>query len=778
MPPSTKENEIIPATSETAARPTSTLAGDAIKHQPVALEVPVSVNGARTIEGSDKREPFSETTKTVLVFGNGAVIRLTSSVAPGQLLFLTNEKTKKEVVCQVVKSKNYRNVSGYVELEFTEPVVGFWGMRFPGDRVGPQPVPPAPVAVRPAAVSGSLVPPRPSAPRAEESAGNIAPSIVPVKPAFPAPVSRDAQPKLSDGKFVVPAAPRVETSAPPKAEAPAVPKPVRPLPSDSIVPPPLDSTALLSATPVVNLTPAQPTAPAVSPFDSPRASESQASILEPPSAGSSSTLMASSFSAVPEGKPETPAVLPPPVASDPETEALKQHTSRLQQQLSSLLPTETAPTLPANLVHETPASLLVEKKEISDAPPWVSGIAKAPEPSPSKLAEPAVTPGVVLPSSPDEEELKIPAWLEPLARNASAPSSTQELILREKARRLAEQDITEEITDEPAASVEEQPVVEMPLPSFGDELPIDEERSNGESPSRSSGKGQLFAAIAAGILIVAAAGWWYMNQQSGALHASAAPASKVQAPAVSSPAESLQPQSLGKTAPQTNLPAQTNSAEQSASSAQINSATPSTPAANPLSVARNGTSTAPARNSQPSSNPANSGTVVATSASERPVAEQVKKPILGQVHLATPNVAKRRTAQNGAEADAGLALGNDQPESNAETLNTGLVGGNNQPAAPEAPLPVGGDVKQAKLISSVPPSYPALAKIQHVSGSVLIDALIDANGRVTAMKIVSGPSLLHQAAMDALRQWKYQPAMLDGKATPMHLTVTIQFRLQ
>jgi protein TonB len=46
------------------------------------------------------------------------------------------------------------------------------------------------------------------------------------------------------------------------------------------------------------------------------------------------------------------------------------------------------------------------------------------------------------------------------------------------------------------------------------------------------------------------------------------------------------------------------------------------------------------------------------------------------------------------------------------------------------------------------------------------------------MKIVSGPTLLHQAAMDALKQWKYRPAMLDGKAVPMHLTVTLQFRLQ
>jgi TonB family protein len=97
----------------------------------VALEVPVSVNGARAVAGSNKREPFSEATKTVLIFGHGAVLRLSSAVAPGQLLFLTNDKTKKEVVCQVVNSKNYSGMSGYVELEFTEPVSGFWGMRFP-----------------------------------------------------------------------------------------------------------------------------------------------------------------------------------------------------------------------------------------------------------------------------------------------------------------------------------------------------------------------------------------------------------------------------------------------------------------------------------------------------------------------------------------------------------------------------------------------------------------------------------------------------------------------
>src|ERR1700719_4022116 len=143
MPPSSKENTVltapweIPAASSAPPVPRHENTATASRPQPVALEVPVTVNGARAVEGSDKREPFSETTKTVLVFGNGAVIRLGSPVAAGQLLFLTNEKTKREVVCQVVKSKNYRSVSGYVELEFTQPVLGFWGMRFPGERNTP-----------------------------------------------------------------------------------------------------------------------------------------------------------------------------------------------------------------------------------------------------------------------------------------------------------------------------------------------------------------------------------------------------------------------------------------------------------------------------------------------------------------------------------------------------------------------------------------------------------------------------------------------------------------
>jgi protein TonB len=71
-----------------------------------------------------------------------------------------------------------------------------------------------------------------------------------------------------------------------------------------------------------------------------------------------------------------------------------------------------------------------------------------------------------------------------------------------------------------------------------------------------------------------------------------------------------------------------------------------------------------------------------------------------------------------------------------------------------------------------------MAKTQRITGAVTIDALIDATGHVASMAIVSGPALLQESAKDALSHWKYAPAQLHGKPVPMHIKVTIQFKLQ
>jgi hypothetical protein len=96
--------------------------GEPSHRRPVCIEVPVSVHGDR----------LSEPTRTVIVFSDGAVLRLGTPVNPGQLVFLTNEHTKESIVCRVVASKTYPNVAGFIELAFTRPSPAFWGIRFPG----------------------------------------------------------------------------------------------------------------------------------------------------------------------------------------------------------------------------------------------------------------------------------------------------------------------------------------------------------------------------------------------------------------------------------------------------------------------------------------------------------------------------------------------------------------------------------------------------------------------------------------------------------------------
>ncbi|HEV2617150.1 MAG TPA: TonB family protein [Candidatus Acidoferrales bacterium] len=98
-----------------------------------------------------------------------------------------------------------------------------------------------------------------------------------------------------------------------------------------------------------------------------------------------------------------------------------------------------------------------------------------------------------------------------------------------------------------------------------------------------------------------------------------------------------------------------------------------------------------------------------------------------------------------------------------------------------APIPAapvkGGNVQPPKLLSSVAPTYPQLAATNHVEGEVKIQAEISASGRVISTKVISGPILLRTAATNAVRQWKYSPAKLDGKAITMQYDVTVRFRL-
>jgi protein TonB len=98
-------------------------------------------------------------------------------------------------------------------------------------------------------------------------------------------------------------------------------------------------------------------------------------------------------------------------------------------------------------------------------------------------------------------------------------------------------------------------------------------------------------------------------------------------------------------------------------------------------------------------------------------------------------------------------------------------------AEPKVPLRVGGSVKPPRILQRVDPDYPILALNAQIQGNVVISAIIDAQGNVVQMKVVSGHVLLIEAAMNALKKWKFEPTIFDGEPVPLSWDVTITFRL-
>jgi TonB family protein len=111
----------------------------------------------------------------------------------------------------------------------------------------------------------------------------------------------------------------------------------------------------------------------------------------------------------------------------------------------------------------------------------------------------------------------------------------------------------------------------------------------------------------------------------------------------------------------------------------------------------------------------------------------------------------------------------------------GVVGG--LPEAPppppsQAPVRVGGTIKQPVKTRDVKPIYPAIAHSAGVQGVVIIEATIGPNGKVQDARVLRSIPLLDQAALEAVRQWEFTPTLLNGLPVPIIMTVTVPFALQ
>jgi protein TonB len=86
-------------------------------------------------------------------------------------------------------------------------------------------------------------------------------------------------------------------------------------------------------------------------------------------------------------------------------------------------------------------------------------------------------------------------------------------------------------------------------------------------------------------------------------------------------------------------------------------------------------------------------------------------------------------------------------------------------------------VAQGMLVQRTTPNYPSIAKTARVAGTVVLEATIAKNGTIASVKAVSGPEMLRQAAVDAVRSWRYKPYLLDNQPIEMQTTVNVVFSL-
>jgi TonB family protein len=160
----------------------------------------------------------------------------------------------------------------------------------------------------------------------------------------------------------------------------------------------------------------------------------------------------------------------------------------------------------------------------------------------------------------------------------------------------------------------------------------------------------------------------------------------------------------------------------------------------------------------------------------RPAAAIAPAPAPGNFATSAARPVVRQSARGSETAAPSVA-----PVPSASAALPDVLSASNSAAPPPPPLVrvrVGGVIVEPKLLHSVAPVYPTADRQAGISGKVVIVAQIEKSGSVGAMKVVSGPITLQGAAMNAMKQWKYQPGTLDGDPIATEVTVTIAFQQQ
>jgi TonB family protein len=673
--------------SKPVAQPATPAASPQVRADAVSVEVPVRVYGSRITQVPGQfepnSEPFEEQTSTMIVFPQGAVVRMSTAVNVGQMLVVTNAKTKADAICRVVKVRTFSNTQGYVEVEFTTAQPNYWAVQFPSDILAPAAAAPAPVAAKPAAAEKpASVAKAPAAP----APAVATPSVQAPKAAAPAAV---VQPPVVQTALAKPVAQPV-----PVATAPAVVAPVAP-----VVPPP--AAVAKPAAPVASA----PVTPVVPVVEEEVEDEDVETILN---------RLAPTVSAVPATSP---------VANAPSMDAILAAPGRATPQVVDV----TAKAAPAIDFPAAPAAVAVPSFTLSD----LRGDA---------IAEP--TSGL-----DDTETIETAA----LAQHA-AESATE-------APRRTFGSFSGGASLTGGASVAAPSPAETESSSSADfGARLDSSSSlGGEYGAPEKKSNFLMIAACIGALFVVVGGGIFYFRTSAAGSKAATPSASLTADAKPADAE----------------PSSETSEQTALRNSAANNATAKTAV-----VAQPGASSAPAMQPTGSTNLNVTPSSTAREASSRANANaKALESMVDATASAHPVTAQRANAETPGAAPSVDAV----PGSESGNALSGLVAANDGSSlkAPEirleGPIRVGGNVKEPQLITHVMPTYPLTAKEAGIQGDVLIQTTVDQKGNVVNTKVVSGPMMLRQPALEALKRWKYAPSTLNGQPISVQMMVTIKF---
>jgi protein TonB len=101
-----------------------------------------------------------------------------------------------------------------------------------------------------------------------------------------------------------------------------------------------------------------------------------------------------------------------------------------------------------------------------------------------------------------------------------------------------------------------------------------------------------------------------------------------------------------------------------------------------------------------------------------------------------------------------------------------------EPPRPNVPVRVADLPVSPRKIVDVRPLYPDIARVARVEGTIIMEAVLDTSGRVTQLRVLKSVPLLDQAALDAVRQWRYTPSLYGGRPVSVLMTITVRFMLQ